>query len=122
MVRNYIVELPPGGPAVIEEPVLIAKLGVIDVSSKPRTKARPTRIKWWSFLLRMIRVRRRTTPDHQSLSEIRTIGGVGPLLGGELKVLCELPGPITVGTSVSRFEVVVGLRNLNTADLPNFSA
>jgi hypothetical protein len=61
------------------------------------------------------------TPDHHSLSEIRTIAGVGPLLGGAQVVLSELLGPITVGTLVTRFEVVVGLRNLNTADLPNFS-
>ena len=58
----------------------------------------------------------------QSLGEIRTIGVVGPLLGGELKVLYELTGPITLSTSVRRFEIVVGLRNLNMADLPNFSA
>ncbi len=123
MVRsNYIVELPTGGHAVIEEPMLITRLGVVDLSSRePRTTARPTRIKW-SSLLRMIRVGRRPIPDHQSLSEIRTIGGVGPLLGGESRVWSELPGSITVGTSVARFEVVVGLRNLNTADLPNFSA
>jgi hypothetical protein len=35
--------------------------------------------------------------------------------------LSELLGPITVGTLLTRFEVVKGLRNLNTADLPNFS-
>ena len=78
--------------AVIEEPMLITGLGVVD----------------GAYL--------------QSLGEIRAIGVVGPLLGGELKVLSELLGPITLGTSVTRFEIVVGVRNLNMADLPNFSA
>jgi len=36
-----------------------------------------------------------------------------------LDVLNEMAA---VGTEVTRFEVVVGLPNLNTADLPNFSA
>jgi hypothetical protein len=57
-----------------------------------------------------------------SFSEIRTIAAVGPFVGGELVVLSELPGPIELGTSISRIEVVVGLRNLNVADMPNFSA
>jgi hypothetical protein len=89
---NYIVELPAAGRAVIEEPMLITGLGVVD----------------GAYL--------------QSLGEIRTIGVVGPLLGGELRVQSELLGPITLGTSVTRFEIVVGVRNLNMADLPNFSA
>ena len=93
MVRaNYIVKPPAGGQAVIEEPMLITGFGVVD------------------------------TAHLQSLSEVRTIGVVGPLLGGEFTVLSELNGPITLGTSITRFEIVVGLRNLNTADLPNFSA
>jgi hypothetical protein len=93
MVRaNYIFKPPAGGQAVIEEPMLITGVGVVD------------------------------TAHLQSLSEVRTIGVVGPLLGGEFTVLSESHGPITLGTSVTRFEIVVGLRNLNMADLPNFSA
>jgi len=57
-----------------------------------------------------------------SVSEIRTTAVAGPFLGGMLIVSSELPGPIKLGTSVSQFEVVVGLRNLNVADMPQFSA
>lgn len=69
----------------------------------------------------MIRVGHRKTPDHTSLNEIRTFGAGGPLLGRVQVITSELVGPITVGTLVNRFEVVVGLRNLNTSDMPNFS-
>lgn len=57
-----------------------------------------------------------------SLSAIRTTAVAGPFLGGMLIVSSELPGPITLGTSISRFEIVVGLRNLNIDDMPHFSA
>ena len=93
MVRsNYIVRPPAGGQAVIEEPMLITGLGVV------------------------------ATAHLQSLTEVRTIGVVGPLLGAPFVVLSELHGPFALGTSVTRFEIVVGVRNLNMADLPNFSA
>ena len=61
-------------------------------------------------------------PAHlQSSSEKQSVFW-GPLLGGEQRVLCELRGSITLGSSITRFEVVADLRNLNPADLPNFSA
>ena len=53
MVRANYIVKPPAGGAVIEEPMLITGFGVVD------------------------------TAHLQSLSEVRTIGVVGPLLGGE---------------------------------------
>jgi hypothetical protein len=90
--RKYLNQVRSGTQTIVEEPLLITGLSVVD------------------------------GPYLRSLHEIRTIAGVGPLLGAELKVLSELTGPITVGSSVTRFEVVIGLRNLNMPDLPNFSA
>jgi hypothetical protein len=93
MVRsNYMLDKPEGGQPVVEEPMLITKLALVERA------------------------------HFQSLAGIRTIGIVGPLLGGALIVVSELIGPITLGTAVTRFEIVAGLRNLNMADLPNFSA
>ncbi len=90
--RKYLNQVRSGTQTIVEEPLLITGLSVVD------------------------------GPYLRSLHEIRTIAGVGPLLGAELKVLSELTGPITLGSSVTRFEVVIGLRNLNMPDLPNFSA
>lgn len=57
-----------------------------------------------------------------SSSEIHTIAVVGPFLHGRLILSSELSGPMTLGTSISQLEVIVGLRNLNVADMPHFSA
>ncbi|WP_131721531.1 hypothetical protein [Mycolicibacter heraklionensis] len=49
-------------------------------------------------------------------------GAVAPAPGDALSIASELPGPLLLGTSLARFEMVVGVRNLNMADVPNFSA
>jgi len=50
------------------------------------------------------------------------MGAVAPTFGDPLSFASELPSPLRLGTFVTRFEMVAGLRNLNMADLPNFSA
>jgi hypothetical protein len=58
----------------------------------------------------------------QLLDGILSMGAVAPALGDPLKFASELPGPLRLGTSVTRFEMVAGWRNLNPVDLPSFSA
>jgi hypothetical protein len=62
------------------------------------------------------------TADLHSLDGVHYLGAVAPTPGDPLSFASELPGPIKPGTSVKRFEMVAGLRNLNMVDLPNFSA
>ena len=59
--------------------------------------------------------------DLQTLDGLHGIGVVAPMYGDPLAFSSELP-PIRLGTSVTRFELEAGLRNLNPADLRIFSA
>lgn len=91
IVRNNVIELPADTP-VTEGPMLITRLGAIDVANL------------------------------QSLDRIVGMGVVAPMFGAPLSFGSELPSPLRLGTSVTRFEMVAGIRNLNPVDLPNFSA
>jgi hypothetical protein len=93
IVRDNIIEL-PADAAVKEGPMFLTRLGAVDAF------------------------------DIQSLDGIHGMGALGPTPGGgdPLSFKSELPGPITIGTSVSRFEIAAGVRNLNPEDLQSFSA
>ena len=58
----------------------------------------------------------------QSLGWIVGMGALAPTGGDPLSFGSELPGPLRLGTSVTRFEMLAGWRNLNLVDLPTFSA
>ncbi|MGU3500925.1 hypothetical protein [Mycobacterium sp. C31M] len=49
-------------------------------------------------------------------------GGTRGLPDGELVVVSELTGPLTLGSAVTRFEVEVGQRNITAMELPWFVA
>ncbi|MDM4138786.1 MULTISPECIES: hypothetical protein [Mycobacterium] len=93
ILRNNIIQL-PASEAVQEGPMFMARLGTIDAS------------------------------DLQSLDGIHGMGAAAPMpVGGDpFSFSSELPGPIVLGTSIARFEIAAGIRNLNPEDLQSFSA
>lgn len=93
ILRDNIIQLPANG-ATKEGSMFVTRLGAIDAS------------------------------DLQSLNGIHSMGAVAPMpTGGDpLSFSSELPSPITLGTSVTRFEIVAGIRNLNPEDLQSFSS
>jgi hypothetical protein len=82
----------PSDPPYTEAPMLTTRSGALDVA------------------------------DLRTSDGIWITGAVAPTPGDALSIVSELPGPIVLGTSLARFEMVVGVRNLNMADVPNFSA
>jgi hypothetical protein len=70
--------------------------------------------------------------DAEKLRVLRSIGRTGlrasqsegqsGLPDGALIVVSELTGPLTLGTSIARFEVEVGLRNVPAVEVPWFVA
>jgi hypothetical protein len=82
----------PAEDPVTEGPMLISRLGGVEID------------------------------EVHSLDGIHKMGAAARTAGDAFAFTSELPGPIQPGTSVKRFEMAAGLRNLNAADMPNFSA